>query len=89
MKASLRSRLQASCAIWLNICRTSLKLSVAESFICCQFTQLLRRLLASADLAAIAAELGYADHAHLTNDFQRYLGFTPSTYRRIVADDVT
>ncbi|MFE4543491.1 helix-turn-helix domain-containing protein [Arthrobacter sp. NPDC056727] len=40
------------------------------------------RLDASADLAAIAAELGYADHAHLTNDFQKYLGFTPSTYRR-------
>ncbi|UVJ39763.1 helix-turn-helix transcriptional regulator [Arthrobacter sp. CJ23] len=36
----------------------------------------------SADLAEIAAELGYADHAHLTNDFQKYLGFTPSTYRR-------
>ncbi|WP_311211747.1 MULTISPECIES: helix-turn-helix domain-containing protein [unclassified Arthrobacter] len=35
-----------------------------------------------ADLAAIAVELGYADHAHLTNDFQKYLGFTPSTYRR-------
>ncbi|MFJ5958295.1 helix-turn-helix domain-containing protein [Paenarthrobacter sp. NPDC092416] len=34
------------------------------------------------DLAGIAAELGYADHAHLTNDFQKHLGFTPSTYRR-------
>ena len=34
------------------------------------------------DLAAIAVELGYADHAHLTNDFRKYLGFTPSTYRR-------
>ncbi|MEV7607696.1 helix-turn-helix transcriptional regulator [Paenarthrobacter sp. NPDC089322] len=40
------------------------------------------RVDASADLAAIAAELGYADHAHLTNDFQRYLGFTPSNYRK-------
>jgi AraC-like DNA-binding protein len=40
------------------------------------------RLDPSADLAAIAAELGYADHAHLTNDFQKYLGFTPSAYRR-------
>jgi AraC-like DNA-binding protein len=45
------------------------------------------RLDASADLAAIAAELGYADHAHLTNDFQKYLGFSPSTYRRVVAGD--
>ncbi|MFK0009105.1 helix-turn-helix domain-containing protein [Paenarthrobacter sp. NPDC090520] len=42
------------------------------------------RLDASADLAAIAAELGYADHAHLTNDFRKYLGFTPSGYRRAV-----
>ncbi|XAS72430.1 helix-turn-helix domain-containing protein [Micrococcaceae bacterium Sec5.1] len=42
------------------------------------------RLDPSADLADIAAGLGYADHAHLTNDFQKYLGFTPSTYRRAV-----
>jgi YesN/AraC family two-component response regulator len=35
----------------------------------------------------MAAELGYADHAHLTNDFRKYLGFTPSTYRRVVAGD--
>ncbi|MFE4196242.1 helix-turn-helix domain-containing protein [Paenarthrobacter sp. NPDC056912] len=41
----------------------------------------------TADLAGIAVELGYADHAHLTNDFQRYLGFTPSTYRRSVAGE--
>lgn len=34
-----------------------------------------------ADLAAIAAELGYADHAHLTNDFRAVLGITPRTYR--------
>lgn len=38
----------------------------------------------TADLAAIAVELGYADHAHLTNDFQKYLGFTPSGYRKAV-----
>ncbi|MDQ0690708.1 helix-turn-helix domain-containing protein [Arthrobacter sp. W4I7] len=43
------------------------------------------RLDASADLAAVAAELGYADHAHLTNDFRRYLGLPPSTYRRVVS----
>lgn len=33
------------------------------------------------DLATLAASLGYADHAHLTNDFRTVLGFTPSTYR--------
>ena len=33
------------------------------------------------ELAAIAADLGYADHAHLTRDFRRILGFTPTQYR--------
>ncbi|MGN6753689.1 MAG: helix-turn-helix domain-containing protein [Intrasporangium sp.] len=33
------------------------------------------------DLAAIAADLGYADQAHLTNDFRSVLGHTPSRYR--------
>lgn len=34
------------------------------------------------DLSALAHEFGYVDHAHLTNDFRRSLGFTPSAYRR-------
>ncbi|MCV0333009.1 helix-turn-helix domain-containing protein [Microbacterium sp.] len=33
------------------------------------------------DLASIAAELGYADHAHLTRDFQAVLGIAPRVYR--------
>lgn len=33
------------------------------------------------DLSAVAADLGYADHAHLANDFRAVLGFTPSSYR--------
>lgn len=33
------------------------------------------------DLATIAAEFGYADHAHLTRDFQAVLGIAPRTYR--------
>lgn len=37
------------------------------------------------DLAGIAADLGYADQAHLANDFQRFLGFSPSSYRITVA----
>ncbi|MFT4220877.1 MAG: helix-turn-helix domain-containing protein [Microbacterium sp.] len=37
-----------------------------------------------ADLADVAAELGYADHAHLTHDFRAVLGFTPSRYRAAV-----
>lgn len=34
-----------------------------------------------ADLATVAAEHGYADHAHLTREFRDVLGFTPSQYR--------
>lgn len=37
-----------------------------------------------ADLAALAAELGYADHAHLTGDFRDVLGIVPSGYRRAI-----
>ena len=33
------------------------------------------------DLAALANELGYADHAHLTRDFTLVLGMAPTTYR--------
>ena len=33
------------------------------------------------DLARLAREAGYADHAHLTRDFREVLGFTPSGYR--------
>lgn len=33
------------------------------------------------DLASIAAELGYADHAHLTRDFRAVLRLAPRTYR--------
>ena len=34
-----------------------------------------------ADLATVAAELGYADQAHLCGDFRAVLGCTPSSYR--------
>nr|WP_246315752.1 helix-turn-helix domain-containing protein [Kineococcus aurantiacus] len=36
----------------------------------------------TADLAEIAADLGYADHAHLTREFRQVLGMAPSEYRR-------
>lgn len=32
-------------------------------------------------IAALAIELGYADHAHFTTDFKRLLGVTPREYR--------
>lgn len=36
----------------------------------------------SLTVAQTAAELGYSDHAHLSADFRRVLGFTPDSYRR-------
>lgn len=36
----------------------------------------------SLTIAQIAAELGYADHAHLTRDFRQALGLAPVNYRR-------
>jgi AraC-like DNA-binding protein len=38
------------------------------------------------DLASLAAELGYADHAHLTRDFRAVLGVAPRVYRSEAAD---
>jgi AraC-like DNA-binding protein len=40
-------------------------------------------------LAAIAADLGYSDHAHLANEFRSVLGLTLSTYRRRVSPEAT
>ena len=39
------------------------------------------RLDLGIDLSGLAAELGYADHAHLTRDFRSILGMAPRTYR--------
>ncbi|MCC3291747.1 helix-turn-helix transcriptional regulator [Arthrobacter sp. zg-Y1110] len=36
-------------------------------------------------IADVAADLGYADHAHLANAFREVLGFTPSGYRHSAA----
>ncbi len=41
------------------------------------------------DLASLAAELGYADQAHLAGEFRRVLGFTPSSYRRTSGEEST
>ncbi|GGH36143.1 helix-turn-helix domain-containing protein [Microbacterium album] len=37
------------------------------------------------DLTALAHELGYVDHAHLSNNFRAVLGFNPSAYRHSVS----
>lgn len=39
------------------------------------------RLAPDRPLRDIAAEFGFADHAHLTREFSSVLGFTPSEYR--------
>ncbi|QRY60882.1 helix-turn-helix transcriptional regulator [Gordonia sp. PDNC005] len=38
-------------------------------------------------LAEIAADTGFTDHAHLTREFSRVLGFTPSAYRADASKD--
>lgn len=46
------------------------------------------RLDPATDLTALAAELGYADHAHLTRDFRSILGIAPRTYRAGAAEQI-
>ena len=41
----------------------------------------------SVTVAQVAAELDYADHAHLTADFRRVLRFSPSLYRQQTISD--
>lgn len=36
---------------------------------------------ATTDISALAHDLGYADHAHFTNEFHRVIGLTPQQYR--------
>jgi AraC-like DNA-binding protein len=40
------------------------------------------RILAGQPLSDVAAEVGFTDQAHLTHRFRRFLGTTPSRYRR-------
>lgn len=41
------------------------------------------------ELARLAAELGYADQAHLAREFRAVFGLTPSSYRRRTTRDLT
>jgi len=36
----------------------------------------------TASLSDVAHRLGYSDHAHMTREFGRVMGVTPSAYRR-------
>lgn len=42
-----------------------------------------RRLMAGEAVAAVAADLGFADQAHLTRRFKAAFGITPGAYRRL------
>ena len=42
-----------------------------------------RRLMAGEAIAAVAADLGFADQAHLTRRFKAAFGITPGAYRRL------
>jgi AraC-like DNA-binding protein len=44
------------------------------------------RLRAGAELAAMAAELGFADQSHLTWVFKSVVGVTPGAYQRAASD---
>lgn len=39
-------------------------------------------------LGALAAELGYADQAHLTREFREYTGITPARYQKVQPDQL-
>lgn len=52
-----------------------------------RFGTVVRRLAASpTDLAAVAAETGYADQAHMTREFRDLAGITPTHYRPSTPD---
>jgi AraC-like DNA-binding protein len=75
------------------VARTSLGISPKEFIKIARFQEVLRRLqqirpqsvlqdgpgdIPQESLLRIAFELGYYDHAHLTNEFKRYAGIRPS-----------
>jgi AraC-like DNA-binding protein len=41
------------------------------------------------DLAGLAAELGFADQAHLTRTVRALVGHTPTALRRLLRPDLT
>lgn len=46
-----------------------------------------RRLVETEDtVAALAVELGFFDHAHLTRSFRRIMGMTPAAYRALARE---
>jgi AraC-like DNA-binding protein len=49
----------------------------------------LERLACGAsDITALAFELGYADHSHLTNSFRRAFGVAPAAFRRSLSSNL-
>ena len=56
---------------------------------CYRLQEIAQRLRedSSVTVAQVAAELDYADHTHLTADFRRVLGLSPSQYRQQTISD--
>ena len=57
-----------------------------HQYVISQRIEVAKRLLVRADLpiADVAAQIGFADHAHLTRHFKQRVGVTPQQYRRDV-----
>ena len=77
------SRLNVSARTLQRLARRHVGLSPAAMIRRRRLQEAAERLRANpdADLTTVAAELGYADQAHLSRDFRAVLGFTPSSYR--------
>jgi AraC family transcriptional regulator len=67
----------------VRLLRTSCRCTLAD-YVRRRRVEYARRLLlqTKSSIAQIAAAAGFADHAHLTRSFRRYLGTVPSAYRR-------
>jgi len=68
----------------MRVFRAHYGLSIGEYIRNCRLNHAVKMIFSNAlRLADIAAESGFADHSHMTNCFRRYLGLTPSEYRRL------
>lgn len=79
----LAARLSMSTRTAQRLARTHVGMSPAAMIRRRRLQEAAERVRAdpTTELATIAADLGYADHAHLTREFRRVLGFTPTQYR--------
>jgi AraC-like DNA-binding protein len=50
----------------------------------CRLRELIEKIHSGQELdwAQVALDLGYADQAHMANDFKSIVGYTPTDYRK-------